>query len=104
MVGILPAAVRMRPRRLTLGYSEVELLADTPLGAPGTIARGHEFHASTLDEVPAAVPRVYRVRQRREAGVRLEGYLVGRTLMSYVHLHFGSAPGLADAFVAACAS
>jgi len=89
MVGILAAAVRMRPRRLTLGYSEVELLADTPLGAPGTMACGHEFHASTLDEVPAAVPRVYRVRQRGEAGARLEGYLVGRTLMSYVHLHFG---------------
>lgn len=57
-----------------------------------------------LDDVPAGVPRVYRVRQRRGAAARAEGYLVGRALMSYVYLHFGSAPGLAEAFVAACAS
>ncbi len=104
MVGILPAAVRMRPRRLTLGYSEVELTAETPLGPAGATARGHEFHYSTLDDVPEAIPRVYRVRQRRDGGPRREGYLIGRTLMSYVHLHLGSAPAFAEAFVAACAS
>lgn len=32
-----------------------------------------------------------------------EGYLIGRTLMSYVHLHFASNPELPHAFVAACA-
>jgi cobyrinic acid a,c-diamide synthase len=31
------------------------------------------------------------------------GCLVGRALMSYLHLHFASSPGLATAFVAACA-
>ncbi|PYM85888.1 MAG: cobyrinate a,c-diamide synthase [Candidatus Rokuibacteriota bacterium] len=103
MVGVLPAAVRMRTGRLTLAYSEVELTADAPLGRAGAVARGHEFHCSALDPVPAAVPRVYRLRQRHGAGGRAEGYLVGRTLMSYVHLHFGSAPGVADALVAACA-
>ena len=103
MVGILPAAVRMRTGRLTLAYSEVELTADAPLGSAGTVARGHEFHCSALDPVPAAVPRVYRLRQHHGTGGRAEGYLVGRTLMSYVHLHFGSAPGVADALVAACA-
>jgi cobyrinic acid a,c-diamide synthase len=35
-------------------------------------------------------------------GERAEGYLVGRTLMSYLHLHFGSNPTLATAFVDAC--
>src|SRR5207244_645331 len=36
MVGILPAAVRMRTGRLTLAYSEVELTADAQLGSAGT--------------------------------------------------------------------
>jgi cobyrinic acid a,c-diamide synthase len=102
MVGILPAAVRMRGHGVTLGYAEVELTAACPLGAPGGVARGQEFHASTLGPVPPAVPRVYRLRAPG-GGERVEGYLVGRTLLSYVHLHFASNPALAAAFVAACA-
>jgi cobyrinic acid a,c-diamide synthase len=102
MVGVLPATVRMRPRRLALGYTEVTLAGGTPLGSAGAVARGHEFHCSTLDPVPAGVERAYRIEQRG-APRRAEGYLVGRTLMSYVHLHFASNPALAGGFVAACA-
>lgn len=102
MVGLLPATVRMHPRTLSLGYTEAAFTADTPLGPAGTLARGHEFHYSTLDPVPETVPRVYRLYRRR-GGERAEGYLIGGTLMSYVHLHFASNPQLADHFVAACA-
>jgi cobyrinic acid a,c-diamide synthase len=102
MVGLLPAAVRMREHGLTLGYAEVTLAADTPLGAAGTRARGQEFHASTLGPVPPSITRAYRVSVPG-ASERAEGYLVGAALMSYVHLHFASCPGLAEAFVASCA-
>lgn len=103
MVGLLPTTVRLRPRRLTLAYCEVTLTAHTPLGPAGTCARGHEFHASTADPVPATVRRAYRVA-RRDGETFAEGYLVERALMSYVHLHFASNPALAPAFVAACAA
>jgi cobyrinic acid a,c-diamide synthase len=103
MVGVLPARVRMRPPRMALGYTEVALAADTPVGLAGTVARGHEFHYSWLEPAPAGVACAYRVSQRG-AGERAEGWLVGRTLMSYVHLHFASNPGLAGAFVRACAA
>jgi len=102
MVGLLPTTVRMRPRRLTLGYTEVELTADAPLARAGAVARGHEFHYSTIEPVPESVPRVYRLRRRR-GGEPVEGYLVNRALMSYVHLHFGSNLDLARGFVEACA-
>ena len=102
MVGVLPAAVRLEPRRMALGYAEVVLTRDTPIGPARAVARGHEFHYSTLDPVPAGIERVYRVAQRG-APARAEGYLVGRTLMSYMHLHFASNPELPRAFVAACA-
>jgi cobyrinic acid a,c-diamide synthase len=101
MVGVLPAPVRMRAHGLTIGYAEVELTAACPLGAAGAVARGQEFHASTLGPVSGAIPRVYRVRSPG-GGERVEGYLVGRALMSYLHLHFASNPALAPAFVAAC--
>lgn len=103
LVGLLPARVRLRPPRLTLGYREVRLAADTPLGPAGTVARGHEFHASTLEAVPASVPRAYALDGPGPTP-GAEGYLLGRALLSYVHLHFGSNPSLAEHFVAACAA
>src|SRR3989449_7017055 len=57
MAGVLPAGVRMRPRRMALGYTEVALTHDTPIGRAGAVARGHEFHYSTLDPVPDGVER-----------------------------------------------
>jgi cobyrinic acid a,c-diamide synthase len=102
MVGVLPTTVRMRPRRMTLGYREVTFTAAAPLGAAGTIARGHEFHYSTMAPVPASVPRVWRTRGRH-GDEQAEGYLIDRALISYVHLHFASNPELPRAFVAACA-
>jgi len=101
MVGVLPATVRMRPRKLSLGYTEVFFTSNTPLGSAGTTARGHEFHYSTLDPVPDSVARAWRVEKRR-GGVRAEGYVIGRTLMSYVHLHFASCPQVTRRFVDAC--
>jgi cobyrinic acid a,c-diamide synthase len=102
MVGVLPATVRMRPPRLSLAYTEVTLTAETPLGAVGSVARGHEFHYSSIDPLPDTIARAYRLR-RRHGEERAEGYLVGRALMSYVHLHFASNPELAGRFVSACA-
>src|SRR5713101_5682497 len=61
-----------------------------PLGA-----RGHEFRHSTLEAEPAAgLETAYEVRDARGGPVRREGYRVGGTLASYVHLHFGSCPEL----------
>jgi cobyrinic acid a,c-diamide synthase len=102
MVGVLPATVRMRPRRLTLGYTAVRTTGPSLFGPAGIEARGHEFHYSTLDAVPASVSRVYRLRDAR-GQERAEGYRIGRALLSYAHLHFGSNPALAPALVRACA-
>ncbi len=100
-VGIYPVTTRLLPRRKALGYREAELAADSILGRQGTVARGHEFHYSEMDEMPPEVERLYRVRK---GGVDLgtEGYRVGNCLASYIHLHFGSCPELAAAFVASC--
>jgi cobyrinic acid a,c-diamide synthase len=100
-VGIFPVTARMLPRRKALGYREVELTTDSLLGPAGTVARGHEFHYSEIGEMPEKIERSYRVRKQ---GVDLgeEGYLYKNCLASYVHLHFGSNPGLATAFVSAC--
>jgi cobyrinic acid a,c-diamide synthase len=99
MVGLLPTVGRLAPKRLTLDYAEVEVTRGTPLGPAGTVVRGHEFHASRIDAVPEEVPRAYTIRMSRGGPPRQEGYLIGQTLMSYVHLHFGSNPAVAEHLV-----
>ncbi len=100
-VGVFPVLTRMLPRRKALGYREVELLADSPIGSMGTVARGHEFHYSEMEEMPDAVERVYRVNKNgKDLGT--EGYRYKNCLASYIHLHFGSCPEVAVAFVEKC--
>ena len=101
MVGVLPAPVVMERGRLVIGYREVMLTGAGPLGPAGTTARGHEFHCSRLGDVPTSVTRLYAVTDGPGGVHRPEGFLVSGTLMSYVHLHFGSYPALAANLVAA---
>jgi cobyrinic acid a,c-diamide synthase len=48
MTGLLGHATSFAKRQLHLGYREARLLLDAPIGAAGTILRGHEFHYATL--------------------------------------------------------
>ncbi|TWJ18916.1 cobyrinate a,c-diamide synthase [Geobacter argillaceus] len=100
-VGIFPATTRMLPRRKALGYREVKLRADTIIGRKGTVARGHEFHYSEMGAMPAEVERLYRVR-RGQNDLGVEGYRYKNCLASYIHLHFGSNPAIAESFVESC--
>jgi cobyrinic acid a,c-diamide synthase len=100
-LAVFPVKTRMLVRRKALGYREVVLTGATPTGPKGTTARGHEFHYSEMEEMPATVKRRYLLRR---SGVDLgtEGYVYKNCLASYVHIHFGSSPGMAESFVASC--
>ncbi|CAI8006515.1 Cobyrinate a,c-diamide synthase [Geodia barretti] len=99
MVGAIPVVSSMSNSRLTLGYREVEACADTPLLESGQRIRGHEFHWSVLEETPDPGQAVYRVVDQEN---RLEGFRIGSIWASYIHIHLGSAPGLARRFVDSC--
>jgi cobyrinic acid a,c-diamide synthase len=92
----------MLPRLKSLGYREVRLTRDTLLGPVGTVLRGHEFHYSEVEPHPGPVDTVYATTARDGSAPAAPGFLARRTLASYVHLHFGSAPAAAAAFVDAC--
>jgi cobyrinic acid a,c-diamide synthase len=93
MAGIFPTEARMTGRPFRLGYREVRAEGLPPL--EGAVARGHEFHYSHVAEMPARVPRVYRVRNARGEELPPEGYREGSALGSYIHLHFASNPEFA---------
>ena len=101
LVGVFPVITRMLPRRKALGYREVETIADSIIGPGGTAARGHEFHYSEMEPMPAGVERAYRLRKGGD-DLGVDGFRFKNCLASYVHLHFGSDPALAAAFVASC--
>ena len=100
MAGLIPAASAMSQSRLSLGYREVEARGDGPLLSTGQRVRGHEFHWSTLEQPPRDDESVYRVVNQ---GGRVEGFQAGSVWATYVHVHLGSAPGLASRFVETCA-
>ncbi len=102
MTGCFPFATRMLPRLKALGYREISLTADTPIGPAGTTARGHEFHYSERIDSADGVETVYAVADRTGGRAAAEGCRVGRTIGSYIHLHFGSRPMMADHFVNTC--
>lgn len=101
MAGLVPAVSAMSQSRLSLGYREVEARDDGPLLAAGQRIRGHEFHWSTLESQPAESESVYRVVNQDG---RPDGFRSGSVWATYVHVHLGSAPGLAPRFVETCAA
>ncbi|MDD2367523.1 MAG: cobyrinate a,c-diamide synthase [Desulfuromonadaceae bacterium] len=100
-VGVFPVRSRMLPRRKALGYREVMLTQKTVIGGKGTLIRGHEFHYSETGIMPNEVERCYQV-SRQNVSLGSEGYRIKNCLGSYIHIHFGSNPEIANVFTAAC--
>jgi cobyrinic acid a,c-diamide synthase len=101
MCGVFPVRARMGERFRALGYREIKAVQESLLGPGGTVARGHEFHYSTMEGDPTGADHVrplYSVRDRKGPSDAVEGFALGNTLASYIHLHFGSAP-IAQALV-----
>ena len=100
MAGLVPAVSAMSESRLSLGYREIEARDEGPLLSAGQQVRGHEFHWSTLERPPQESESVYRVVNQ---GDRPDGFRSGSVWATYVHVHLGSARGLAPRFVQTCA-
>ncbi len=92
MVGVFNFIAEMTPKSMALGYREVNLNQDTPIGNSGTTIRGHEFHYSRITGTDERVANVYTTTNKWGQKVPAGGFLYKNTLGSYVHLHFLSNP------------
>jgi cobyrinic acid a,c-diamide synthase len=95
MAGVVPADAEMTDR-LTLGYRTATIVSPSPIGAPGSSVRGHEFHYSTVS--PAGDALLFRSR----FGERPDGFATPTLLATYLHHHPGGDPGAVAHFVASC--
>jgi cobyrinic acid a,c-diamide synthase len=97
LVGALPCQVVMGPQ-LTLGYRRATAQTHTPLVTPGLQVVGHEFHRSTLTSPPQHP--IYAFDSAPSP--QWEGWHCGHLHASYLHLHWGATPSLAQRFVQHC--
>ena len=103
MVGLVPGEAVMADRLEAIGYVEVTLETDTPIGPAGTRFRGHQFRYSRLSEPDGTVELAYSVRRPGSEEPLREGYRIGNNVLaSYVHAHWASNPRVAEAFVTSC--
>lgn len=100
MTGLFPARVRMQKQLAAIAYVEVEAPENALWLRAGQRLRGHEFHYSTIDEMPASVSRCFRLRAGKK--MRDDGYAIGSVLGGYSHLHFRSSPDFVSSFVDMC--
>ncbi len=98
MLGLLPLNTRMTRNRLSIGYTEVDVTGPNLIADAGQQLRGHEFHWS---EWQAEGPLNSTYRLRRGLQTVPDGFCAGNVLGTYLHLHFGSQPWVAQRLVEA---
>ena len=90
MVGAIPGDAVMHDRPVGRGYVQLEETADFPwpgLDEPQPARRlGHEFHHSSLENLPTSVRFAYRVQRGHGVDGQHDGVCVHNLLASYAHL------------------
>ncbi|MBI5789723.1 MAG: cobyrinate a,c-diamide synthase [Candidatus Schekmanbacteria bacterium] len=100
LASLLPVKTKMTDRRQALGYVRVKVQRDNLLSLAGEELRGHEFHWSTIDDLPEHT--AYQLYNSRGEKRSLDGLTANNLLASYTHLHFASYPLLGQRFLQAC--
>lgn len=94
MCGVIGADAEMTPK-LTLGYRSAVAAADSVIARSGDRVRGHEFHRTLVN-----IENWDNPAWRLSSGAG-EGFVQGRTVASYLHLHWAGQPAFAARFAAA---
>jgi len=92
----------MHERPVGRGYVSLEETDAFPWpGAPakGSVVRAHEFHYSSLENLPAGLRCAYTVKRGHGIDGRRDGLLVHNVLASYAHLRSAGGNGWAARFV-----
>jgi len=100
MTGIFPGVVKMGKRLRMFGYHHIESISGNILSQKGDKTRGHIFHWSYIEKMPKSMTHVFKVfKNGKEERAQFDGFFMGNTLASYVHVHFGSEPSWAECFI-----
>ncbi len=100
MVGIFSTTAVMG-KKLTLGYRQLTALQDSLLFNVGDRVWGHEFHRSTLTDLPSQP--LYTLDGYESSSIfPPEGWHQQQVQAAYTHLHFGTRLDLPARFINRC--
>lgn len=85
MAGLLDLESSFAKRRMNLGYRQVTLAADGPLGQAGAGYRGHVFHYASIVDEGGGQP-LFHCQDSRGRKLGPAGRVRGRVMGSFVHL------------------
>ncbi|MGB0684075.1 MAG: cobyrinate a,c-diamide synthase [Magnetovibrionaceae bacterium] len=85
MCGVLDLECSFEERKLHLGYREVRLLIDCPLGKAGLRMRGHEFHYATIQSEKTDKP-VFSVKDAKGKSMGRMGQRRRNVIGSFIHI------------------
>ncbi|MDE0942842.1 MAG: cobyrinate a,c-diamide synthase [Alphaproteobacteria bacterium] len=84
MAGLLDVETTFAQRKMHLGYRQIQLPIDTPLGVAGDRYRGHEFHYATIVREQGA--NLYTVKNALGENEAHVGLISGNVMGSFIHL------------------
>ncbi|MEW6172773.1 MAG: cobyrinate a,c-diamide synthase [Bacillota bacterium] len=100
MVGAFPFDVIMGTEPRGHGYMRLQALAGNPYFQEGQELRGHEFHHSTVANLPAGVHFGFSVQRGYGVNGVADGIIYKNTMASYCHFHALAVPQWAPSLVA----
>lgn len=105
MVGVIPGDVTMHPKPVGRGYVRLQETAAHPWPAvvgeaPGAERPAHEFHYSSLDNLPEGLEYAYEVKRGTGIDGQHDGLVYKNLLASYTHFRSLQGYNWARRFVA----
>src|SRR6185369_12837900 len=85
MLGLLPVETSFARRKLHLGYRQITLCNDAPLGRKGDGMRGHEFHYASVTAQDAE-GRLFTACDAAGRDIGAYGHRRGSVCGSFLHL------------------
>ncbi len=104
MASVLPIRISMHDRPQGHGYCRMRVDSTNPFFAEGTELFGHEFHYSDVSAGATGVRTAYKVIRGKGSVRDRDGFVVGNTLASYLHLHALGCPEWASGLLRAAAA
>lgn len=102
MVGVIPGDAVMHARPAGRGYVHLRETGALPWpgGTAGAAVRGHEFHHSSLENLPPGLAFAWQVARGQGIDGRHDGLRINNLVASYTHLRSAAGTGWAARFVA----
>ncbi len=101
MVGIIPGDCVMHDKPVGRGYARITETEAMPWagGEPGCEHHVHEFHYSSLENLPSGLTFAYRMGRGAGIGQQHDGFVYKNLLANYVHLRSTESNRWAERFV-----